>query len=361
MPHDLLRALAIFAVGLAAGTINTVVGSGTLITFPTLLAFGYPPVLANVSNNVGLVPGVASGVYGYRSELGGQRRRLIRLGSASVCGGLVGAILLLTLPQSAFKDIVPALIGLAVVMVIIQPRLARWVAGRQRARAAAATPDDAGTGGDADATGASAAGGGSGAVADGPSPGLAAGGASAVAVAAGASAVAVAAGTSSGPVAGGASAGPVAGGASAGPVAGGASVVAVAEGASAVAVADRTAAAEAIGGPVLWVLVFLAGIYGGYFGAAQGVLLIGMLGIALNDSLQRINAAKNVLAGLVNGLAAVVFILATHVDWGVAGLIAAGSIIGGQVGARIGKRLPPWGLRVVIVCVGTAALIKLLT
>ncbi len=162
MPHDLLRALAIFAVGLAAGTINTVVGSGTLITFPTLLAFGYPPVLANVSNNVGLVPGVASGVYGYRSELGGQRRRLIRLGSASVCGGLVGAILLLTLPQSAFKDIVPALIGLAVVMVIIQPRLAKWVAERQRARAAAATPD---TGGDADATGASAAGGGSGAVA----------------------------------------------------------------------------------------------------------------------------------------------------------------------------------------------------
>jgi uncharacterized membrane protein YfcA len=324
VPHDLLRALAIFAVGLAAGTINTVVGSGTLITFPTLLAFGYPPVLANVSNNVGLVPGVASGVYGYRSELGGQRRRLIRLGSASVCGGLVGAILLLTLPQSAFKDIVPALIGLAVVMVIIQPRLAKWVAERQRARAAAATPDGVGTGGDAEATGAAAAGGGSGAIAHGPSPGAVAGGTSAVAVADGPSPVAVAGGT------------------------------------SAVAVAAPPAAAEAIGGPVLWVLVFLAGIYGGYFGAAQGVLLIGMIGIALNDSLQRINAAKNVLAGLVNGLAAVVFILATHIDWGVAGLIAAGSIIGGQVGARIGKRLPPWALRVVIVCVGTAALVKLL-
>jgi len=303
VPHDLLRALVIFAAGLAAGTINTVVGSGTLITFPTLLAFGYPPVLANVSNNVGLVPGVASGVYGYRSELGGQRRRLIRLGSASVCGGLVGAILLLTLPQSAFKDIVPALIGLAVVMVIIQPRLARWVAERQRARAALATPDGAGAG---------------------------AGGAGAEGMGRG-------------------------GGASASAEGGGA------DGASAVAVAAPPAVAEAIGGPVLWVLVFLAGIYGGYFGAAQGVLLIGMLGIALNDSLQRINAAKNVLAGLVNGLAAVVFILATHVDWGVAGLIAAGSIIGGQVGARIGKRLPPWGLRVLIVCVGTAALIKLLT
>jgi uncharacterized protein len=313
VPHDLLRALAIFAAGLAAGTINTVVGSGTLITFPTLLAFGYPPVLANVSNNVGLVPGVASGVYGYRSELGGQRRRLIRLGSASVCGGLVGAILLLTLPQSAFKAIVPALIGVAVVMVIIQPRLAKWVAERQRARAALATPDSAGAGG----AGAGSAGG-----------------------------VSLVAGND---------------GANVGAGADGASVGEGADGASAVAVAAPPAAAEAIGGPVLWVLVFLAGIYGGYFGAAQGVLLIGMLGIALNDSLQRINAAKNVLAGLVNGLAAVVFILATHIDWGVAGLIAAGSIIGGQVGARIGKRLPPWGLRVLIVCVGTAALVKLLT
>jgi uncharacterized membrane protein YfcA len=268
---DLLHALAIFAAGLAAGTINTVVGSGTLITFPTLLAFGYAPVLANVSNNVGLVPGVASGVFGYRAELTGQRRRVLRLGTASICGGLVGAILLLTLPQDAFKTIVPVLIGVAVVMVVIQPRLAAWVAARQQARVA--TPDTA-------------------------SPGA--------------------------------------------PVA-------------------VSPAAEAVGGPVLWVLVFLAGIYGGYFGAAQGVLLIGMLGIALGDTLQRINAVKNVLAGLVNGLAAVVFIIATHIDWGAAGLIAAGSIIGGQFGARIGRRLPPWGLRVLIVCVGIAALVKLLT
>jgi uncharacterized membrane protein YfcA len=256
--HDLLQALAIFAAGLAAGTINAVVGSGTLITFPTLLAFGYPPVLANVSNNVGLVPGVASGVIGYRAELTGQRRRIVRLGTASLGGGLAGAILLLTLPQGAFKAIVPVLIGVAVVMVVVQPRLAAWVAARQKARIA-------------------------------PAP-----------------------------------------------------------------------AAEAIGGPVIWVLVFLAGIYGGYFGAAQGVLLIGMLGIALGDTLQRINAVKNVLAGLVNGLAAVVFIIATHIDWGAAGLIAVGSIIGGQLGARIGRRLPPWGLRLLIVCVGIAALVKLL-
>jgi len=286
-----LQALAIFAAGLAAGTINTVVGSGTLITFPTLLAFGYPPVLANVSNNVGLVPGVASGVHGYRTELTGQRRRIIRLGSASVCGGLVGAILLLVLPAGAFKAIVPALIGVAVVMVIIQPRLARWMARRQAARSAA--PGGVGDG-DGDAP---------------PLPSPAAGGTTAVGVL---------------------------------PATG----------------VDRRA--EAVGGPVLWFLVFCAGVYGGYFGAAQGVLLIGLLGIAFTDGLQRINAVKNVLAFLVNGVAAVMFIALTHVDWTVAGLIAAGSILGGQVGARVGRRLPPWGLRLLIVCVGVAALVKLL-
>ena len=121
-----------------------------------------------------------------------------------------------------------------------------------------------------------------------------------------------------------------------------------------------TQAALPVGGPVLWALVFLSGVYGGYFGAAQGVLLIGLMGVAFTDSLQRINAVKNVLAGLVNGVAAVVFSCVTHIDWGAAGLIAAGSILGGQLGARIGRKLPPWGLRVLIVCVGTAALVKLL-
>jgi uncharacterized membrane protein YfcA len=256
VPHDLLRAFVIFAVGLAAGTINTVVGSGTLITFPTLLALGYPPVLANVSNNIGLVPGTVSGAYGYRAELAGQRRRAIRLGTASLCGGLVGAILLLVLPAGAFQAIVPVLIGIALVMVIFQPRLAKWVARRQP-----------------------------------PAP--------------------------------------------------------------------QEAAAQA-GGPVLCVLVFLSGIYGGYFGAAQGVLLLGLMGVAFTDSMQRINAVKNILAGLVNGVAAVVFVIATHIDWGAAGLIAAGAILGGQLGARIGRRLPPWALRVLIICVGVAALVKLL-
>jgi len=274
VPHEIAEALAIFAAGLAAGTINTVVGSGTLITFPTLLAFHYPPVLANVSNNVGLVPGSVSGVHGYRAELRGQADRVRVLSTASLCGGLTGAILLLVLPAAAFKAIVPALIGLALVMVVIQPWLARWVDRRQRNRRGG--DDRGGDVGGLDEAGAAVAG-------------------------------------SGGQV-----------------------------------------------GPLLWLLVFCTGIYGGYFGAAQGVLLIGLLGVAYNESLQRVNAVKNVLAGVVNGTAAVVFIAVSHVAWGAAALIAAGSILGGQVGARVGRRLPPWGLRLVIVCVGTAALAKLL-
>ncbi len=216
-------------------------------------------MLANVSNTVGLVPGVLSGVHGYRRELKGQRARLMLLGSASLLGGLTGAILLLTLPAGAFKAIVPALIILAILLVIVQPTLARWVARRQAAR-----------GGRGEA-----------------------------------------------------------------------------------------GRANASGGPVLWTLVFGTGVYGGYFGAAQGVLLIGLLGIAFTDTLQRLNAAKNVLAALVNGIAAVIFISVTHIAWGAAALIAAGSILGGQIGARIGRKLPPTALRVVIVCVGIAALVKL--
>ena len=255
-----VQALAIFGAGVAAGTINAVVGSGTLITFPTLIGFGYPPVLANVSNNVGLVPGVLSGVHGYREELTGQRARVLRLGSASLLGGLLGAILLLVLPQSAFKEIVPALIALSLVMVIAQPWLSEKVAARAKA--------------------------------PGPRP--------------------------------------------------------------------ASTAASAPGGPVVWTLVFLTGIYGGYFGAAQGILLVGLMGIAFSDNLQRINAVKNVLAFIVNAVAALVFVAATHVDWTVAALSAVGSTIGGQIGARAGRRLSPWALRAVIVCVGTAALIRLL-
>jgi hypothetical protein len=109
----------------------------------------------------------------------------------------------------------------------------------------------------------------------------------------------------------------------------------------------------------LWLLTAATGAYGGYFGAAQGVLLMGFLGILLADGMQRHNALKNVLAGLVNLVAAMVFVLTTHVDWVAAGLIACGAIVGSLLGARIGRRLSPGVLRAFIVAVGCAAIVKL--
>ena len=126
--------LIILLAGIGAGTINTVVGSGSLITFPTLVALGYPPLLANVSNNVGLVPGGVSGVYGYRRELVGQRTRLRRLVPASILGSLTGATLLLVLPSSLFDKVVVVLIGVALVLVVVQPTLSRRLAARRAAR-----------------------------------------------------------------------------------------------------------------------------------------------------------------------------------------------------------------------------------
>ena len=244
-------ALLVFVAGIGAGTLNTVVGSGTLLTFPALLAIGLSPVTANVSNTVGLAPGSLSGAIGYRAELEGQRRRTSILGTGSVLGGIIGAVLLLTLPEAAFRAIVPVLIGLALVLVIVQP----WLSQRLAARAGA----------------------------------------------------------------------------------------------------DRTEVT-----PVLWIGVFLTGIYGGYFGAAQGILLLAIMGVLLTESVQRINAVKNVLAMLANAVAAVVFVFTAEVDWVAAALVAVGAVMGGQLGARVGRRLPPGLMRVIIVVVGLAAIAKLL-
>jgi uncharacterized protein len=243
--------ITIALAGLAAGTINTVVGSGTLITFPVLLAFGYAPVTANVSNTIGLVPGSVSGAVGYRRELSGQRARAIRLGAMSVLGGITGAVLLLVLPATAFKAVVPVFIALALVLTLLQPRMNAWLLEREI---------------DLDRHG-----------------------------------------------------------------------------------AIPTALA-----------VYAIGIYGGYFGAAQGILLLAVLGVALTQDLHRTNALKNVLAGLTNGIAGVYFVFAAqHVAWGPAAIIAGTSMLGAQLGARYGRRLHPDMLRALIVVVGAFAIVQL--
>jgi len=253
---SVVEALGILLAGLGAGTINTIVGSGTLITFPTLLFLGYPPVVANVSNTVGLVAGGVTGVHGYRDELRGSGPTLRRLAPASLLGGVIGAVLLLVLPPEAFTAIVPVLIGLGLVLVLLGPRLNRRMALR---REQGITPT------------------------------------------------------------------------------------------------------VAWHGPALVAGTLVAGIYGGYFGAAQGVILMGLMSALSSEPIQRLNGYKNVLATIVNAVAAVTFILvARHdVDWLVALLIGVGALAGGFVGSKIGRRLPPVVLRAVIIVVGLVGIAKI--
>ncbi|GAB3295704.1 TSUP family transporter [Epidermidibacterium keratini] len=248
-------AVLIMLAGLGAGTINTIVGSGSLITFPTLLLLGFPPITANVSNNIGMVAGGLSGSWGYRSELTGARSMLLRLAPMSLIGGVTGALLLLVLPAEAFSAIVPVLIGFGLLMVIFGPRLQAWAARRHH----------------------------------------------------------------------------------------------------------ETGTRPRWQQPVLQGGVLVTGAYGGYFGAAQGVILMGLLGTLAAGSLQKLNAIKNILALIVNAVAAVVFLIFAReqINWLLVLLISAGALLGGFVGASVGKRLAPNVLRAVIIVVGIVGIVKI--
>lgn len=254
--------VAILLAGIGAGAINTVVGSGTLITFPTLVAFGFAPVTATMTNAVGLVAGGVSGTWGYRRELAGQWPRLKWQIPASFVGAIIGSWLLLHLPEKAFETIVPVLLVLALALVVLQTRIQRWTATRM-----VANPDD---------------------------------------------------------------------------------------------LHDTFLGPKRTG--LMTGSTFLVGIYGGYFTAAQGILLMGAMGVIVNDKIQRLNAAKNLLSLLVNVVAAVAYtaVAFDRINWAAAGLIAIGSLFGGVVGAKYGRRLSPLALRGVIVTVGIIGLWRLL-
>jgi uncharacterized protein len=255
--HTTLIALA----GVAAGAINAVVGSGTLITFPTLVTLGYPPVTSTMSNAVGLVAGSVSGTWGYRRELRGQWHRLRWQLVASLTGSALGSWLLLHLPEKVFTRVVPVLLIVALALVIVGPRIQEWA--RRRAAQAGHPPDHVPPG--------------------------------------------------------------------------------------------RMVALVA--------LTFAVGVYGGYFTAAQGILMMGVMGALLPENMQRMNAAKNLLALVVNIVAAVAYttVAFDRISWPAAGLIAVGSLIGGFLGAHYGRRLPPNALRAAIVIVGLVGLYRLVT
>lgn len=255
------QAIVVFIAGLSAGAVNAVVGSGTLITFPTLVAMGYPPVTATMSNAVGLVAGNVSGTWGYRRELRGQSDRLRWQLPASLVGAVLGAYLLLHLPETVFINVVPALLIVALILVVTGPWVQAWA--RDRAERAGRSADHV-------------------------SPG-------------------------------------------------------------------RMAA--------LVVSTFAIGVYGGYFTAAQGVLLVGVMGALLPESVQRMNAAKNLMTLLVNVVAALAYtwVAFDRISWPVAGFIAAGSLLGGWLGAHYGRRLSPNALRAAIVVVGLIGVYRLMT
>ena len=240
----------IVVAGIWAGVINTVVGSGTLVTFPILLWAGLPPVAANVANNIGLAPGSLSGAVGYRGELSGSWGRILRYSFAALLGGVAGALLLIVLPSGVFPVVAPVLIAAALVLVVVEPWLGRRLEGwRQNASSR---------------------------------------------------------GTWS-----------------------------------------MTAA------------VFSTSVYGGYFGAGQGVILLAVMGLLMSEPLQQVNALKNVLQAVDNGASALIFAVLAQVDWLAVALLAGGAILGGQIGARVGRRLPAGVLRVVIMVIGIAGIIQL--
>jgi uncharacterized membrane protein YfcA len=243
----LLEALAVLASGVVAGGVNAMVGSGSLLTFPVLLAVGYPSVTANVSNTMGLLPGNVSAMWGYRRELRGQARRCLLLGSGTVLGSAAGAALLLALPSTVFDRVVPFLILLACALMALRPHPSITQIDPTRRRLA-----------------------------------------------------------------------------------------------------------------LLILITYAVGVYGGYFGAAQGVILLACLRLLVHDSLQRLNAVKNVLVGTSNGVSALAFILFAHIAWEPAALLAAGSVGGAQIGAHHGRRLPDRILRRAIIATGTTVAIVLL-
>jgi uncharacterized protein len=233
---------AVASAGVAAGAVNTIAGAGSLLTFPVLLAVGLPPLSANVTNDIGVIPGNLSGAIGFRRELRGQAPRLARLVPLAAAGSIVGAVLLLAFSSRVFEVVAPILLLVASAVTAAQPRLARWV---QRSNTRGH-------------------------------------------------------------------------------------------------------------GPLRLVIVAIA-VYGGYFGTGIGVLFFAALGVFVDDTAPRLNATKQILALVSNGVAGILFAFVAPVYWGAALALAVGSAVGGPIGARLSRHISAAALRAVVCTAGAAA------
>lgn len=251
-----LEQLAVVATGLGAGLLTTTVGVASLLSFPVLVALGIPPVIANASNTVGLIPGGLSGSLGYRRELREQPRVTLAVLLTCALGSVAGAALLLCLPAGVFEAVVPWLILFTCLIVGAQPWISRWLRSRHE------DPHS---------------------------------------------------------------------------------------------VELRTSMS-----PVTTVFAALTGVYGGYFGAGSGVMMMAVLGLGLDLELRVVNALKTLAILAANVVAGLIFVFAVDLDLLAVGLLAAGSVVGGYVGAHIGRRLPATLLRVLIVLAGVTAAVLML-
>jgi len=240
-----VQLIVVAAAGLAAGVINSIAGEKVDRIWPTLLAVGLPPLNANVSNSIGLIPGSLSGAYGYRAELRGQLRRVAALSLPMGTGAVVGALLLLRLPPRVFEVVVPLLVAASATLVMAQPAISRAL------RRTGDNPVELGIG------------------------------------------------------------------------------------------------------------LFLVGVYAGYFGAAQGIMLLALLGLFLQESLQRVNAFKTLIAGLGACVAAIIFVALAPVSWPHVLVLGVSSLVGGRLGVLIARRIPDRPLRLGIGLFGLLVALRL--
>lgn len=238
-----MQFLILFLAAFVAGAVNSVAGGGTLLTFPTLLSIGVPPIMANATSTVALVPGSFSAFYGYRDEMRDSRREVLLFAVPSVIGGIIGALFVDRVGDRTFAALVPWLIFGATLLFAIQPVVKRWLEH--------VTPHDP---------------------------------------------------------------------------------------------AKRA--------PFVVVFQLVVAVYGGFFGAGMGILMLAALGFLGVRGIHRMNGVKNLAAVCINGVAAITFAVLGRVNWAYASLMAIAAVLGGLIGAGAAKRMGERNVRRLVIAIG---------